>query len=161
MNLAAIRPAIASVLANPVVTELRNHTYLATYPGIIAIGTAPGVAPGVKFHQLATLVYGWMPRIIRIDPRHSAGAITAFGMAIAATPHTFDHVAIQSIADCLHSVVGASKLLHFANPDIFPIWDSNIEAFRALPGSDPIARTPGRFDPLDQARRASDSRRFP
>jgi hypothetical protein len=32
--------------------------------------------------------------------------------------------------------VGASKLLHFANPALFPIWDSNIEAFRAKPGSD-------------------------
>lgn len=136
MNLADIRPSIASLRAAPVVTDLRERTYLATYPGMIFIGASPGIPASVKFHQLATLVYGWMPRIIRVDPAHSAAAVAAFSVALSATPTTFRSVPIQSIHDCLHSVVGASKLLHFANPDVFPIWDSNIESFRAQPDSD-------------------------
>jgi hypothetical protein len=37
---------------------------------------------------------------------------------------------VADIAACLHSVVGASKVLHFVNDAVFPIWDSNIETFR-------------------------------
>jgi len=36
----------------------------------------------------------------------------------------------------MRSVVGASKVLHFTNPTVFPIWDSNIERFR-LQGEPP------------------------
>lgn len=136
MNLADIQPAVAQVAAQPLVTDLRGHTYLATYPAMIAIGAAAGITTSVKFHQLATLVYGWMPKIVRINPTHSTKAIVAFDAAISATPATFADVSVKDISDCLHSVVGASKLLHFANPDVFPIWDSNVEIFRAKPDSD-------------------------
>jgi hypothetical protein len=136
MKLADIQPAIASVFANPVVTDLREHTYLATYSGMIAIGAATADSNAVRFNQLSTMVYGWMPRIIRIDPAHSPDAVEAMALAITATPASFAHVPIQHISDCLHSVVGASKLLHFINPDVFPIWDSKIEGFRARPRSD-------------------------
>ncbi len=37
---------------------------------------------------------------------------------------------VADIAACLRSVVGASKVLHFVNDAVFPIWDSNIEGFR-------------------------------
>jgi hypothetical protein len=136
MKLADIYPAIAFVTAHPSVTELRGRTYLATYPGMIAVGATPGVSDEEKFYQLATLVYGWMPRIVRIDPAHSVDAVTAFGLGTSASQTTFRSVPVKSISDCLHSVVGASKLLHFANPNVFPIWDSNIEKFREIPDSD-------------------------
>lgn len=136
MNLSKIQPAIASILARPRVTELRSHTYMATYPVMMAIGAAPAVSHAVKFHQLATMVYGWMPRVLRIDPIHIGGAINAMCAAMEATPRTFSTVPIQDIAKCLHSVVGASKLLHFVNPHAFPIWDSKIESFRSPASSD-------------------------
>ncbi|NTY90426.1 hypothetical protein [Pseudomonas putida] len=136
MNLADIKPAIESVTASLIVTDLRELTYLATYPGMISIGAAGEVANDVKFHQLSTLVYGCMPRIARIDPSHTSAAVTALGEALSASEVNYKLVRIKSISDCLHSVVGASKLLHFANPNVFPIWDSNIEAFRKISDSD-------------------------
>lgn len=136
MKLADIQPAIQLVSGHLLVTGLRELTYLATYPAMIAIGAAIDVPNSVKFHQLATLVYGWMPRIVRIDPAHCASAIAAFDSAVAASQTNIGNASIKSIADCLHSVVGASKLLHFANPEVFPIWDRHIEIFRANPGSD-------------------------
>lgn len=136
MKLANIIPAIESITENRTVTDLRERTYLATYPGMISIGAAPGVTNDVKFHQLSTLVYGWMPRIVRIDPVHVPSAVCALGAAMTATDTTYGNVPVNSISNCLRSVVGASKLLHFANPAVFPIWDSNIEAFREKPGSD-------------------------
>src|SRR5207302_4976503 len=39
-------------------------------------------------------------------------------------------VLIRAVAECLRSVVGSSKLLHFANPKLFPIWDRKVECFR-------------------------------
>lgn len=136
MKLADIQPAIRSVMESLAVTDLRERTYLATYPGMILIGSVGLVTNDVKFHQLSTLVYGWMPRIARIDPLHTTAAVAALGAALSATYANYQSIPVKRISDCLHSVVGASKLLHFANPDVFPIWDSNIEVFRANPNSD-------------------------
>jgi hypothetical protein len=33
---------------------------------------------------------------------------------------------ITQLAACLHSVVGASKVLHFLRPTVFPIWDTKV-----------------------------------
>lgn len=82
------------------------------------------------FLQLATAAYGWMPRILRLDPQHLNDAINACKQAREATENTWCAVPIDRITACLHSVVGASKVLHFANPEIFPIWDRNVETFR-------------------------------
>ena len=71
-----------------------------------------------------------MPRIVRIDPQHTANAISAVTQAQTATDTTFRAVPVATVADCLRSVVGASKVLHFVNDAVFPIWDSKIETFR-------------------------------
>lgn len=136
MKLIDIQSAIVLITANLAVTDLRARTYLAIYPGMIAVGAARGVTNDVKFHQLSAMVYGWMPRIARIDSLHSSAASAALGEALSASDANYQAISVKAIADCLHSVVGASKLLHFANPQVFPIWDSNIEAFRKNPDSD-------------------------
>ena len=132
MRLQDIQPAIDLIQNSPVVTELRSHTYLSTYPEIIALGQEAGIqAP--QFKRLALMVYGWMPRVLRIDSAHFPAALQAANAAKQATAEGFENIPIQHIADCLHSMVGASKLLHFINPNVFPIWDSKIQAFRGLP----------------------------
>lgn len=130
MDLNDIQPAIALLNNNPPVKELRSHTYLSTYPVILAIGDLQNVVGPFDFKHLALLVYGWMPRVLRIDQAHLNRAVTACNTAQNATVDTDVSTVIRDIARCLHSVVGASKLLHFINPDIFPIWDSKIQRFR-------------------------------
>jgi hypothetical protein len=76
------------------------------------------------------MAYGWMPRVVRIDPQHTPSALAALLPAQTATPATMRGTRVADIAACLHSVVGASKVLHFVNDAVFPIWDSNIETFR-------------------------------
>ncbi|WP_052761295.1 hypothetical protein [Sedimenticola thiotaurini] len=132
MRLQDIQPAIALIQNNPVVTELRSHTYLSTYPDIIALGQETEIQ-AAQFKQLALMVYGWMPRVLRIDSAHLPAALQAANTAKEATAEGFEIIPIQHIADCLHSMVGASKFLHFINPNVFPIWDSKIQAFRGLP----------------------------
>ena len=135
MNLVDILPAIAKITANPVIHDLRSITYLATYPSILALGTAGVPIALDRLHQVAAMAYGWMPRVVRIDPLHTANALVALNAlsalrVAAANPMTPRPVGVADVAACLHSLVGASKVLHFVNDSVFPIWDSRIETYR-------------------------------
>lgn len=109
---------------------LRSITYLSTYPSIRAVGVAAGPILLDRFNQLAAMAYGWMPRIVRIDPHDTSRALAALVAAQRATPARLCRIAVADVAACLHSLVGASKVLHFVNDAVFPIWDSSIETFR-------------------------------
>lgn len=130
MKLSDLKPAVGQISSNPVVTDLRGHTYLTTYPEIVSFGTAPESIDERRFRRLAAMVYGWMPRILRIDADYAKEAVVALNVAKSASADTASKVRIEKIASCLHSVVGASKILHFVNPSVFPIWDSKIKNFR-------------------------------
>jgi hypothetical protein len=130
MTLTDLQPVIAQIAGQPLIHDLRSITYLSTYPSIRALGTAPGPIGFDRFHQLAAMAYGWMPRVVRIDRMQSSQALAALVTAQTATAATLRSIPIADIAACLRSLVGASKVLHFVNDSVFPIWDSNIEAFR-------------------------------
>jgi hypothetical protein len=125
-----LQPAVAHIRDNLVPVDLRAITYLATYANIRSLATTPGHIGVARFNQLATMVYGWMPRIVRIDQGHLMPALAAVAAAQLATPATVHAVPILALAECLRSLVGASKVLHFVNDTVFPIWDSKIETFR-------------------------------
>ena len=127
MHLADIHPALAKMSSHPAVSDARAITYVATYPSMRALGSAPGAISADRFNQLVVLAYGWMPRVARIDLRHMPSALIELNAAKLAT---VPPAAISSLVRCLRSVVGASKVLHFVNHEVFPIWDSRIETFR-------------------------------
>lgn len=135
MDLDDIRPVLAEIQDNPVVTDLRSHTYLSTYPGIIQFAQQINPDSDQQFRQLALMVYGWMPRVLRIDPAHVQQAVVAMEAARNATIGNYKVINISHIKNCLHSLVGASKLLHFLNPEVFPIWDKRIQSFCRRPNS--------------------------
>lgn len=143
MDLANIRPASGKIAAAPLSLDPRAVTYAVTYPSIRALGAAPGPITPDRFNQLVAMVYGWMPRVVRIDLSYVSSALTALNAAQTATAATCGAVDVDAIAHCLRSLVGASKALHFVNDAVFPIWDSNVEAFRqrvngALPAATPL-----------------------
>jgi len=77
--------------------------------------------------QGAFMVYGWMPTMLRfkgpLDP--------LFELCFAAQKGTAEPDLILACAKTLNnSVVGTTKLMHFINPNIYPIWDSRV--FRGL-----------------------------
>lgn len=123
-------PAIPRIAANLAVQDLRSITYLSTYPSIRMLGATPGPINLDRFHQIATMAYGWMPRVVRIDPAYTNSALAVLNVAKTAEAPTLSTPQINNLATCLHSLVGASKILHFINDSAYPIWDSNIEAFR-------------------------------
>jgi len=71
-----------------------------------------------------------MPRIARLEPKYTKSALLAIQNARSANPQNIQINDVSDLALCLRSVVGASKVLHFVNPEVYPIWDSNIERFR-------------------------------
>jgi hypothetical protein len=74
-----------------------------------------------------------MPRILRIDGAVIQGATSALVDAARATE--IDLAIVDAVANCLNSVVGASKILHFVNPNVYPIWDAKVQ--RVWARSDP------------------------
>ncbi|WP_445354868.1 hypothetical protein ACJJI5_18345 [Microbulbifer sp. EKSA008] len=136
MNLHNIQPVLARMAENKPITDLRSHTYISTYPDILSYANSATPIGPTEFRRLSLMVYGWMPRVLRLDPASFTNAVAAANCASNATQHDYQSINIQAIASCMRSLVGASKLLHFINPNIYAIWDSKIQSFRGLQNSD-------------------------
>ncbi len=105
-----------------------TSTELRTYPVLVASAQAPAKNPMEAFLRAACLAYAWMPQKVRLDQASLMPAVDAFEAARA--EHSVEARHIEAIAASLSSMVGASTLLHLANPGVFPIWDEQIERFR-------------------------------
>jgi hypothetical protein len=130
MDIDSLIPAVQRVQIGTPEEGSLAATYLRTYPALLTLASSAAVDDSTRFLQLAAAVYGWMPRIVRVDPSHLDRAVAALRYATAATDTNEAAVPVAGVAACLHSVVGASKFLHFANPELFPIWDRNVEGLR-------------------------------
>lgn len=136
-GLADIKPAIEKMKSKPCVTDLRSHTYLSTYPHILKFCEQVDCFDDSSFRQIVLMVYGWMPRVLRVDSRYVQDAIQSANNVMTLSKDNLKSAEtdLKNIAECLHSHVGASKTLHFIRPDVFPIWDSKIQAFLGLPNN--------------------------
>ena len=108
--------------------KLRKYTYLSTYPEIINFTRNSKLDDAQYFKTLALMTYAWMPRVLRIDDKYLASAVVELSKAKNVKNNDFKEIDVNVIAECLHSLVGASKMLHFTNPEVFPIWDSKIQS---------------------------------
>ena len=77
------------------------------------------------------LSYGWMPKILR-NLGHLSKKSDLIKYLNKAKNHerpSLTSEEIEHIASCINnSVTGASKLLHFINPE-YPIWDDNVRQY--------------------------------
>ena len=108
----------------------RGAAYLRTYPSFLAAIASPAVT-SCPLTVAAGLAYAWMPRVLRLDTNHLNQAQAALSTAVAMDPtnlpaNPWQTAGCNHLADCLRSVVGASKVLHFANPGAFPMWDKRV-----------------------------------
>ncbi|WP_152222281.1 hypothetical protein [Pseudomonas sp. SCB32] len=147
-------------------TEIdRAQSYIRAYPHILAALKSPQPLDEQAFVCGAHMVYGWMPTILEI---HISGTVDAHaGAALlnkARTEGRLDNEEIKQLAGLInHSVVGASKLLHFVNPEAFAIWDSNIYYFlHGEPGNNSRVNKVGRYASYSNyLRRLTQDQRFP
>jgi len=103
----------------------RASTYLTSYPEIVRYFRELAV---IDRHHLiigANLVYGWMPTILKFKSQHfEEVARLANSVRVGSRLAKNELVVVKRLIN--NSMVGTSKLLHFANPYLYPIWDSKI-----------------------------------
>ena len=108
----------------------REHTYVRSYPALLRIlqPQAQSADPDV-FVVIAHAVYGWMPTVLTMHGSEDQLGLAAWWLREAGQ-RRLAASELEDVARAInHSVVGASKALHFANPELYPIWDSKVYRF--------------------------------
>lgn len=107
-------------------------SYLSSYPFIKSYFQSLNVIAEEDIIRGSHMVYGWMPTILDLyigDENLSLDQLV-FICNQAKNGVLLNKSELESIASVVNnSIVGASKLLHFVNPNVYPIWDSKIYTF--------------------------------
>jgi hypothetical protein len=110
----------------------KNDSYLKAYPHMLSYCLNKNSFDESDFVILSHMVYGWMPTIIMINKSGQSASVKQ-GAALLTKAKINGVLSEQELEQLKslvnNSIVGASKLLHFVNPDKFPIWDSRIFQF--------------------------------
>jgi hypothetical protein len=135
LNLHNLDQAVDLVRVNKLADGSKESTFLRAYPSLLAAARASNRGVTETFLMTAAFVYGWMPGSLRADPTLLAAAARAFDQARGEDAQ-FSEKTVSAVAGCLQSLVAATRVLHFANPHLYPTWDRKIEQFRrGLPPS--------------------------
>lgn len=101
------------------------------YPALVAFFDRNERFSADDFVCAAHMVYAWMPRILRLHRWERKDF--EFGADIVSRSRasgTIDDGDLLWLIETLdNSLVAVSKLLHFARPDRFAIWDSRVQRF--------------------------------
>lgn len=103
-----------------------NEQYLRTYPELLRSTAILAKEMGEDaLPAIAHMAYGWMPTILK---KFSDSKPRIVGPATGCRSFEEASELIQSLEDSPinNSWVGMSKVLHFINPEFFPIWDSRV-----------------------------------
>lgn len=116
------------VTAQQSLTVPPDNSYLRSYPYLVAHVAALGRLDEGAFTTTAHLAYGWMPTVLHLHANAIAAALPCVERARQGEVLTVAEV--QQIAAAVNrSVVGTSKVLHFVNPALYPIWDRRVYRF--------------------------------
>ena len=103
-----------------------SEQYLRTYPALIKSTAILAKEMGEDaLPPIAHMAYGWMPTILKKFSDSKPGIV---GPATECRSFEEASELIKSLDDSPinNSWVGMSKVLHFINPEFFPIWDSRV-----------------------------------
>jgi len=105
-----------------------DSKYAATYPHFIQYFRNIEEISEHEFFISVHFVYGWMRRIPKLYLDHLDDCIICLNQA--RSPALLIEPQFIILKDTInHSVIGPSKLLHFINPELYPIWDTNVCRF--------------------------------
>jgi hypothetical protein len=103
-----------------------SEQYLRTYPQLLRSTALLAKEMGEDaLPAIAHMAYGWMPTILK---KFSDSKTDIVGPATGCSSFEEASGLIRSLDDSPinNSWVGLSKVLHFINPNFFPIWDSRV-----------------------------------
>ncbi len=100
--------------------------YVDSYPSILSFFEHQKPLNKESLIQGICLVYSWMPTIPKkVTAQINHEQVKLFNNANDG--YDFDFNELNELKGVVNnSIVGLSKLLHFINPDVYPIWDSKI-----------------------------------
>lgn len=124
LNIEKIKDCFLTVLPK---IDIMNDNYLKTYPYFISFFQENEL--NIKNFVVGTnMIYGWMPTILDLNLNKEKELLNIFNrIKINDDLNLIDFLILKNSIN--NSVVGMSKLLHFANPQKYPIWDSRIYKF--------------------------------
>ncbi|MFP7655349.1 hypothetical protein [Chryseobacterium proteolyticum] len=111
----------------PYVKLKEDNSYLISYPCFINYFKLKDRLSKQDLICSAFMIYGWMPTILKkIDYTNIDKIVDLFNKA-KSSDNILTEIEIKSLKPFTNnSLVGLSKLLHFINPNVYPIWDSKI-----------------------------------
>jgi hypothetical protein len=110
-------------LLNKIEKQSLGSSYIKSYPSLITFFRKDLDVDALI--QGAYMVYGWMPTVLNITKNQSNPKRVLDSVIKLANGPIEEHFN-NVIRFTNNSLVGASKLLHFIYPTIYPIWDSKI-----------------------------------
>lgn len=116
----------------PTTQLLADDSYVVSYPYLLEYFSSKQSISAGDVVCGAHMVYGWMPTVLELYPEQGESDLNAAAKTLekARKGGVLDNAEIQSLAALVNnSIVGASKLLHFAAPHNYPIWDSKVYSF--------------------------------
>jgi len=107
----------------------QSSSYIASYPHLVSYLQSLTTITSADVVRASHMVYGWMPTIL--DLYHGKDIATldeaADMLEQAKSGHHLTKENLEKLSGLVNnSMVGASKLLHFASPTNYAIWDSRI-----------------------------------
>ena len=129
LNLGILDQAVNLVRFNAFPVHSKEASLIRVYPRLLRTARSADAEVLDTFLLLATLVHGWLPNSLQIEEEKLPAAVDAFDQA-RDERQAFSLQIVEAVANCLQSLVAASRVLHFANPYAYPTWDPAIEHFR-------------------------------
>lgn len=116
--------------------DYKNH-YIRSYPLLLkSTKTLYEELGDAAVPAIAHLAYGWMPTIpknLNFCKKSSKRVLEA--LDICSTENSVQYILDWTTPPINNSWVGSSKVLHFINPEAFPIWDSKVAGHFNVNGS--------------------------
>lgn len=112
-------------------TDIKKTSYIRSYPHLISfVGSLRPINETI-FTAAAHMVYGWMPTTLEFGDDEGGDDSLARGSELLSRSilptASINEDELATLKELINnSIVGTSKLLHFLNPYVFPIWDRRV-----------------------------------
>jgi len=131
--------------ANIFVIDPSSESYINSYPAFLEYFRKIGeIMSEEQLFISSHFIYGWMPTILTLHTTiidEEKGEINILNDVLRILDkarreeETLNVIELNTLKRCINnSMVGVSKMLHFTNPNKYPIWDSKVFRYATKTG---------------------------
>lgn len=140
----------------------KNDTYSLSYPEFLKYFKQISIIDEHHFIIGINFTYGWMPTIFNFKSTDFTAPVEILNkVKDGRLPSEDELLILKSVIN--NSLVGTSKILHFINPSLIPIWDSRV--FKYLIGKNSSVNSIGEpknfLDYIKFCKKVIDQKDFP